>query len=362
MKHRVDVINFFLIWITLWLALTWPFQLFLFSYIVLGPLHYLTEINWLEQQNYFLRPKDRSVFVWSMIAIVVALGICTYLPEMDKWKLTQPLHDAVYTTPHENIVGFVRWSYVLILAAFVMSVAWVLTERWLLRAVVMAFCLASSLLFYKMPVAAILFGIFLPTIIHVFLFTICFMLYGSLKAKSVWGHLNVVSMFIVLAIIAFSTPATLYGLPKSVIDLTILSEFDRVNLAINQFLGTIGKGGLDVSSPAFLRVQAFIAFAYTYHYLNWFSKTSIIRWHRVPKKKLIFSVLVWGTSVGLFAVDYRLGFAASFALSVLHIFLEFPLNYVSIQGVFHALTGRNKSAELRRPSSTHRDVAASGKN
>jgi hypothetical protein len=340
MKQRVDVTNFFLIWITLWLALTWPFQLFLFSYIILGPLHYLTEINWLDQQNYFLRPKDRRTFVWTMVAIVVALGICTYLPDMDKWKLTQPIHDAVYQKPHENITGFIRWSYVLLLLAFVMSSAWVLTDRWLLRVVVMIFCAACSLAFYKMPVAAILFGILLPTIIHVFFFTICFMLYGSLKTKSVWGHVNVVSMFVVLAIIALIHPASVYGLSQNVIDLTILSEFDKVNMEINRFIGTLGNGQIDVNSPAFLRMQSFIAFAYTYHYLNWFSKTSIIKWHQVPKKKLVFSVLVWGTSVGLFAVDYRLGFAASFALSVLHILLEFPLNYVSIQGVFQTLFRR----------------------
>ncbi|HZV34024.1 MAG TPA: hypothetical protein VFB72_05560 [Verrucomicrobiae bacterium] len=362
MKHRVDVLNFFLIWTTLWLALTWPFQLFLFSYIVLGPLHYLTEINWLDQQNYFLRPKDRNAFIWTMIVIVAALGICTYLPETSNWKLTQPLHDAVYNTPHENITGLVRWSYVLILVAFVMSSAWVLTERWLVRAAVMAFCLASTLLFYKMPTAAILFGILLPTIIHVFFFTICFMLYGSLKAKSFWGHINVVTMFIVLAVIAISTPGSLYGLSDRVMNLTVLSEFDKVNLGINKFLGTIGNGPLDVRSPAFLKVQAFIAFAYTYHYLNWFSKTSIIRWHRVPKKKLVFSLVVWGTSVGLFAVDYRLGFAASFALSVLHILLEFPLNYVSIQGVFSALVRRKKVAEMRPVPVPAQDVLMSGKN
>ena len=86
MKQRVDVLNFLLIWVTLGLALAWPFQLFLFSYIVLGPLHYLTEINWLDKQNYFLRAKDRRAFIWIMVVIVAALGICTYLPEMDKWE------------------------------------------------------------------------------------------------------------------------------------------------------------------------------------------------------------------------------------------------------------------------------------
>src|SRR5262245_7429478 len=35
------------------LAFVYPFELFLFSYAVLGPLHYLTEISWLHERNYF---------------------------------------------------------------------------------------------------------------------------------------------------------------------------------------------------------------------------------------------------------------------------------------------------------------------
>src|SRR5882672_6216800 len=34
-------------------AYVFPFELFLFSYAVLGPLHYLTEISWLHERNYF---------------------------------------------------------------------------------------------------------------------------------------------------------------------------------------------------------------------------------------------------------------------------------------------------------------------
>ena len=46
------------------LALKIPFELFLFSYAVLGPLHYLTEINWLKERNYFA--KNKKVF-WVML-------------------------------------------------------------------------------------------------------------------------------------------------------------------------------------------------------------------------------------------------------------------------------------------------------
>ena len=40
-----------------------PFELFLFSYGILGPLHYLTEIGWLHKKNYFTKGKYDFVFL-----------------------------------------------------------------------------------------------------------------------------------------------------------------------------------------------------------------------------------------------------------------------------------------------------------
>jgi hypothetical protein len=76
-----------------------------------------------------------------------------------------------------------------------------------------------------------------------------------------------------------------------------------------------------------------IAFAYTYHYLNWFSKTSVIKWHEVPKAWLITTAMLWIGSVILYYVDYMLGLQALLLLSMLHVFLEFPLNFRSMQGI-----------------------------
>ena len=44
-------------------------------------------------------------------------------------------------------------------------------------------------------------------------------------------------------------------------------------------------------------IMRFIAFAYTYHYLNWFSKTSVIKWHLVPKKTLFITLIIWLLSI-----------------------------------------------------------------
>jgi hypothetical protein len=71
----------------------------------------------------------------------------------------------------------------------------------------------------------------------------------------------------------------------------------------------------------------FIAFAYCYHYLNWFSKTAVIKWHEVSKKRMWVILLLWIFSVSLYAMNYQTGFYALFVLSMLHVLCEFPLNF-----------------------------------
>jgi hypothetical protein len=88
------------------------------------------------------------------------------------------------------------------------------------------------------------------------------------------------------------------------------------------------------NSRAGLMIMRFIAFAYTYHYLNWFSKTSVIKWHQVPKKRLIIIGSLWAISIGFYLYNYMWGFNILFLLSFLHVFLEFPLNHITFIGIF----------------------------
>lgn len=56
MKPTADQINYLnvgLMIVSCLVAYVIPFELFLFSYAVLGPLHYLTEISWLHDRGYF---------------------------------------------------------------------------------------------------------------------------------------------------------------------------------------------------------------------------------------------------------------------------------------------------------------------
>lgn len=82
-----------------------------------------------------------------------------------------------------------------------------------------------------------------------------------------------------------------------------------------------------------IMLMRFIAFAYLYHYLNWFSKTEIIRWHKVPKVRFILVMVVWIASSVFYTYDYSLGLSLLFFLSFSHVLLEFPLNIVSIVGI-----------------------------
>src|SRR5690606_7162898 len=74
------------------------------------------------------------------------------------------------------------------------------------------------------------------------------------------------------------------------------------------------------TSPLFVKLQIFIAFAYTYHYLNWFSKTTVIGWHKnLTSSRVITIGVVWILSISLYLYDYGTGLAALFLLSVLHV-------------------------------------------
>ena len=82
-----------------------------------------------------------------------------------------------------------------------------------------------------------------------------------------------------------------------------------------------------------IMLMRFIAFAYLYHYLNWFSKTEVFRWHKVPKARFVGVIVLWLASCGFYLYDYSLGLSVLFFLSFTHVLLEFPLNIVSIVGI-----------------------------
>jgi hypothetical protein len=99
------------------------------------------------------------------------------------------------------------------------------------------------------------------------------------------------------------------------------------------FMHKIATPDMVYHTSAGIILARFVAFAYTYHYLNWFSKTSIIKWHKVPRKALIAVFVLWGLSLAIYAVNYMAGIMTLYLLSFVHVIFEFPLNFQSFREI-----------------------------
>lgn len=319
------------------LAFLLPFELFLFSYAVLGPLHYLTEIGWLHQKGYYTKGKYDFV-------VLVALACCI---TMGFFKVT-PWFNSVTTN--------------FIYIAFLCGVALAAIRDTTLKVLAVIAIVFSTLFVTGWKYHETFFAIYLPTIIHVFLFTALFMLYGALKSKSTLGLLSVCLLFFCAGLFFFIPAPTLHAAGLEYLKLSY-GGFAELNRNLINFFGLAKLNPFSAesaaqnfnaiySSQAGFVVMRFVAFAYTYHYLNWFSKTSIIKWHKVPKPRLYFVLAIWLASVALYIYNYSVGLKWLFLLSFLHVLLEFPLNYMSVSGIFSELKQRingekNVQAQLK---------------
>jgi hypothetical protein len=73
---KINYLNIGLMLISCVVAFYLPFDLFLFAYAVLGPAHYLTEISWLHERNYFT--KGKKDYLW-LCLLSVLIFICGYV-------------------------------------------------------------------------------------------------------------------------------------------------------------------------------------------------------------------------------------------------------------------------------------------
>src|SRR6476620_8626575 len=72
-SSTVEYANIGLMVLSLVMAAVVPFELFLVSYAVLGPLHYLTEISWLHDRQYFA-PRRSDWLPLVFCAVLITLG------------------------------------------------------------------------------------------------------------------------------------------------------------------------------------------------------------------------------------------------------------------------------------------------
>lgn len=327
-------------------AFIMPFEVFLFSYAVMGPLHYLTEISWLHDRQYFTKGKYDSIVLW-LIGIIILLESLAY---RNHWNWP-------FSSDFGNKIIFV---------ALTGSLLMIFVKNVYIKIFGLLFILFISNAIFQPDSRdgfAFFIGALVPTLVHVFVFTGFFILFGALKSRSVSGLISFV-VFIICPILLFVlfrdrsfVEITKYGQASYTANgegfydtnLSFLThifnvQFPQLKDAAGNLLFYEGseKPALDYSnavqvvfhSQVGILLMRFIAFAYTYHYLNWFSKTEIIRWHKVPKIRFVAVIILWIISLVLYGINYSLGLQWLYFLSFCHVLLEFPLNMVSITGIF----------------------------
>ena len=324
---RINYMNILFMLLSVAAAIYLPFELFLFSYAFLGPAHYLTEISWLHDRKYFIPRKADLLLLGAITLLYIILITC--LPHQSAlWMYTK------------------KYSSSIIFFLFGLALTFTLVHKLSARLWLTGLLLCGVLLISSYNFLSLLFGLFLPTLIHVYLFTGAFLLYGALKTDSFSGYLS----FMVFLLCPFLCLLILphYSNGASQWAMSGYHSFSRLNRSLLNSLhltsDTVFSNG---SSILLTRI---IAFAYTYHYLNWFSKTSVIQWHRISRVRFILVIILFLIFISVYIWNYKTGLQTLFFLSFLHVVLEFPLNHRSFIGITKEL--HRKSQRLTRSGNT----------
>jgi len=308
--RRHDIIHLALMLSALVAAYVLPFELLLLAYVVLGPAHYLTEISWLHDRNYFL--PHRSIAIALMVLAVVLV-----------------------LTTNEFWFGLLVW---IALVACAMLAATTSAAEGL---ILFLAALALSLLLCSGESSLAVVGVLLPSLGHVSLFTLVFMVLGAYRSGSRLQAFLVVVYLAAIGFILLIPPTAAIQIPA--LAAAARDYFGGVGPALGKLFG-IADLRLDT------RLTSFLAFVYTYHYLNWFIKADVIRWTDVPKTRLAVVIAASAGSTGLYFYNYTFGFIFVLALSLAHILLEFPLNAISVRQLGSMATGGMRKALAREPA------------
>ncbi len=357
---KINLTNIGLMVVAMILAFLLPFETFLFAYAFLGPLHYLTEISWLHDRQYFSKGKYDYV-------LLLAIGILiTYDYFASKWGF------------HKNFTEYYSEFNLygkLLTLGLLSSLLFILIKQPWIKILTLFFLFAfinkwftpnavapNGVAYLKETKLTFALTSLLPTLIHVYAFTGLFMLYGALKSRSKTGLWSVgvflICPLVLIYILPFSNGLGITDFGKTAyyasgdgfwdLNLNLINKFKLTDLPLLKDKATgetmfyiNGDPAIDAKaclpiifySKAGILLMRFIAFAYLYHYLNWFSKTEVIKWHLVPRKRLIGIIVLWLLACGLYLYDYATGLMYLFFLSFTHVLLEFPLNMMSIIGI-----------------------------
>ncbi|MGY4356504.1 hypothetical protein ACVW0J_002997 [Bradyrhizobium sp. i1.7.7] len=137
--------------------------------------------------------------------------------------------------------------------------------------------IALSAIMYSSGSSLAVIGILIPTLIHVSLFTLIFMVLGAHRSGSRTQAALVAVYLVAIATILLLPPTA--GVRIASFARVGQDYFGNVGPALGRLFGVPGLV-LDT------RLTSLLAFVYTYHYLNWFIKADVIRWTEVPKARL----------------------------------------------------------------------------
>lgn len=335
--NSINQLNIALMLMSCVAALFLPFELFLFSYAFLGPAHYLTEISWLHKRRFFTKGRQDWWLLGGLAVVVTIVGEAVVLASR---------------FGYQGLPNTTKFIVTLSFFAFGSALILILVEKARDRVLGFAVVITLSLLTVNLKfLLAVMIALFIPTLIHVYVFTGFFIIYGALKERSRSGYWSFAIFLFCPLVFVFLQPHT--TAPSQQVIVTYWNYFGEVNrtllgIALPQSPSELHQGLRTVfASATGLMIMRFIAFAYTYHYLNWFSKTSLIKWHQIPRKRLVLLGVLWLGCIGLYLYDYGVGYRVLACLSLIHVYLEFPLNHVSIIGIFRELTAGIRPRQVR---------------
>ncbi|MFT5780173.1 MAG: hypothetical protein ACI837_003134 [Crocinitomicaceae bacterium] len=322
---QVDLLNIGLILISAILAYQFPLELFILAFAILGPLHYLTEINWLDTKNYFVRGPR---YTWLIIGLSASLILI-----VPKIYFTFAGSDPSTLT---DVFLFInKWSNSVIFLTILLSIGFLYIRKMIGWIVLVTIGIIGAILLNSVETYTTIVGLLIPTIIHVYLFTLIFMLYGAAKSKSKYGYAAVIfALLIPVIFIYMKINPEQYAFSDLMKSTYLENNFHLTPALFAKFIGISDGKSFYFMETMELRLMMFMSFIYTYHYLNWFSKTTTIAWHKklTLTRSIVIGVL-WIGMLSLFYYDFKTGFLVALFFSFLHVILEFPLNMVSIRGI-----------------------------
>ncbi len=328
--HNIDRLNIALIAVSMLLAVRWPFETLLLAYAVLGPLHYMTEISWLHDRNYFL-PRRRDV--WPLLIGGLAL-ILALIVIAGAGAGRDTLHRAV-----GNGALFALFSFALVM---------VLTPSWPKRLLALTLLIPGCLWLARSAGFADSLAGYIPTVIHVYVFTGLFMLLGWLRRPS-RDSAGALAVYLLCPLLCWLAPLGFSASASAWAERSFVGTLGPINELI------LGDAGLTldpsqlVEHPVSILVTRVLALAYLYHYLNWFSKVEVIGWARISPTRAGAILSLWIGAVALYFHNYLLGFTVLLMLSFMHVVLEFPLNHRSFRDISSHLRSKLASSPDAHP-------------